>query len=156
MYCCAAAVYLVRMKIKDTKFVPCDFGNGHTYRKIIKKILSHADEVVFTVHPFLDDDDEFKNGRWSNLSDSFLYSVYDHAPTDQPNDKSSMIILKNDYYVYDYFLNLCDLYEIQEDDTYGISIEDPAFMKNGEIFCYSISHEEGCDIEEALWEQIRL
>ena len=27
-------------------------------------------------------------------------------------------------------------------------------MKNGEIFCYAISHEEACDIEEALWEQI--
>ena len=29
-------------------------------------------------------------------------------------------------------------------------------MKNGEIFCYTISHEEACDIEEALWEQMLL
>lgn len=147
---------LVHMKIKDTKFVPCDFGNAHTYKKIIKKILNYADEVVFTIQPFLENDDEFKNSRWSQLSGSFLYSVYDSAPSDQPNDKHSMIILKNDYYVYDYFLNLCDFFEIQEDDKYGISIEDPAFIKNGEIFCYAISHEEICDIEEALWEQIQL
>lgn len=147
---------LVHMKIKDTKFVPCDFGNAHTYKKIIKKILNYADEVVFTIQPFLENDDEFKNSRWSELSGSFLYSVYDSAPSDQPNDKHSMIVLKNDYYVYDYFLNLCDFFEIQEDDKYGISIEDPAFIKNGEIFCYAISHEEICDIEEALWEQIQL
>ena len=107
------------MKIKDTKFVPCDFGNGNTYKKIMKKILNYADEVVFTITPFLENDDEFKNSRWSALSDSFLYSVYDTAPSDWPNDK-------------------------------------PAFMKNGEIFCYTISHEEACDIEEALWEQMLL
>ncbi len=142
------------MKIKDTKFVPCNFGNRHTYKKIMKKILNYADEVVFTICPFLDNEEEFRNSRWSELSDSFLYSVYDSAPTDQPNDKHSMIVLKSDYYVYDYFLNLRDFFEIQEDDEYGISLENPAFMKNGEIFCYAISHEEACDIEEALWEQI--
>ena len=43
---------------------------------------------ILAVHPFLDDD-EFKNGRWSKLSDSFLYSVYESASADQPNDKSS-------------------------------------------------------------------
>ncbi len=144
------------MKIKDTKFVPCDFGNGNTYKKIMKKILNYADEVVFTITPFLENDDEFKNSRWSALSDSFLYSVYDTAPSDWPNDKHSMVVLNVDYYVYDYFLNLRDFFEIQEDDKYEISMKDPAFMKNGEIFCYTISHEEACDIEEALWEQMLL
>lgn len=142
------------MKIKDTKFVPCDFGNGHIYKKIMKKILNYADEVVFAIGPFLDNDDEFKNSRWSELSDSFLYSVYDSAPSDLPDNKHSMIVLKSDYYVYDYFLNLSDLFEIQEDDELGISMENPAFMKNGEIFCYAVSHEEMCVIEEELWEQI--
>ena len=144
------------IKIKDIKFVPCDFGNGNTYKKIMKKILNYADEVVFTITPFLENDDEFKNSRWSALSDSFLYSVYDTAPSDWPNDKHSMVVLNVDYYVYDYFLNLRDFFEIQEDDKYEISMKDPAFMKNGEIFCYTISHEEACDIEEALWEQMLL
>ena len=142
---------MVCMKIKDTDFVFCDFGKRHTYKKIIKKILNHAEQVVFRITPFLDNDDEFRNSRWSELSGSFLYSVYDSALSDQPNEKHAMVVLKSDYYVYDYFLNLHDFFEIQEDDKFDLYLQNPAFMKNGVIFCYTISHEELCFIEKELW-----
>ena len=39
-------------------------------------------------------------------------------------------------------------------DEFGITLEDPAFIKDGEVVCYTITHEEYCCIEEELYLQL--
>ena len=39
-------------------------------------------------------------------------------------------------------------------DKFGITLEDPAFIKDGEVVCYTITHEEYCCIEEELYLQL--
>ncbi|MBO5303403.1 MAG: hypothetical protein J6A92_05080 [Lachnospiraceae bacterium] len=141
------------MKMKNTRFVPFEYLNFREYQCLIKRLLSNVDEVCFSVYPFLDSMEELFVSGWK-LADRRMKIVYDTEVTDGMKGKTSMIIMKYDYHGLDYFLDCRDIFYIFENEDVGISIENPAFIKDGEVVMYTVSHEKICDIDENVWKKI--
>ena len=145
---------IIKMKIKETNFVPFECLNAKEYKSLMKRLLSYVDEVCFSVYPFLDGIEEIRASKW-NLSDESMRVIYDYEVTEADRNKTSMIILKNNYHVMEYFLDWNDIFHIFENCNVGITIENPVFIKNGEVIMYALSHEKLCDIDEAIWKKIK-
>ena len=91
--------------------------------------------------------------KWSELYESIESKVYDYAH--QGEDKESLLIVKKDFSVYNYFMNRIDIFDFTEDEKVGIALENPMFFKNGEIVFDTITHEKICVMAESLWEKIQ-
>lgn len=125
------------------------------YNRFIRVVFDHADSVCFTVKPFLDNIDEFNNSIWSAMR----YSVLDHgfarAASNPANVKSHLILLKKDYYLYDFLQRKNSIFDFTEEDPdCGIWLDDPAFIKDGEVFCYTVTHEKICIVTEDVYKQL--
>lgn len=126
------------------------------YHRFIRLILAYADSVCFTVKPFLDNLEEFNSSIWSGMK----YSVLDHgfarAASNAPGCKSHLILLKKAYPVYDFLQSRNHIFDFtREDAAFGITLEDPAFIKGGEVFCYTVTHEKICFVaEDVLTEDV--
>lgn len=139
---------------KDTGYESYVTKDYKEYLKFIKLVLKNTDKVCFTVNPFLDNMEEFRQSKWGFLSDSVLYTICDKAITEYFDVKSHLIILKNDYSVYEFFLNKKNISDFEEDENIGITIEDPVFIKGNEVVCYALTHEDDCCIEKELYLQL--
>ena len=84
------------MNISNKKYVSYLAEKHDDYKRFIKIILKNSDKVCFTVRPSLDNIDEFRDSIWSFLSESILYTSCEKAATDGYNEKSDLIVLKND------------------------------------------------------------
>lgn len=125
------------------------------YKKFIQIILNYADSVCFTIKPFLDNLDEFNKSIWSELNDSVLDYGFARAASNFESDKSHLILLKKDYYVYKFFQGKKGIFDfLEEDPNLGITLEDPAFIKNVEVFCYTVTHEKMCIVIEDIYKHL--
>ena len=124
------------------------------YLRFIKLLLKNTDQICFTIKPCLDDLDEFKKSKWGHLSGSIIKQTCDHA-IDMPEYLRSLLYFKNDYTMYDFFIHLKSISDFTEDENLGITMEDPIFIKNGEVICYTVTHEDLCDLKIELADQLR-
>ncbi len=129
--------------------------NKKEYQKFIQIILYYADSVCFTIKPFLDNIDEFNKSIWSELTYSVLDYGFARAASGFKNDKSHLVLLKKDYYVYSFFKGKKGIFDFREEDSsLGITLEDPAFIKNEEVFCYTVTHEKICIVIEDIYKHL--
>ncbi len=75
------------------------------YLAFIKLVLNNTDVVCFKVSPFLDSLEEFRQSIWSWLNDNVLYTTCDVEISDASGDISHLLFFKNDYTLYEFFLN---------------------------------------------------
>ena len=146
------------MKIKQEHFIDYIRKNKtdhKEYIRIIRMLIKHADAVCFTIKPFLDTVDDFYHSIWSAMRFSVLDYGYAESAIDEAGKKSCMILLRTDYELYDFMQNRKNLFDFgQEDPYFGFALENPAFIKDGEVFCYTISHEENCLVTKSVYEQL--
>lgn len=93
------------IKRKKIGYMPYAVDDHEEYVRLIKVVLKHTDTVCFTIEPFLDSIEEFHNSSWSFLSENILYMSLDRAIEDKIGERSNLIFMKNDYFLYDFFLN---------------------------------------------------
>ena len=122
------------------------------YLAFIKLVLNNTDVVCFKVSPFLDSLEEFRHSIWSYLNDNVLYTTCDVEISDASGNISHLLFLKNDYTLYEFFLNKKNLFDFEETDRIlGITLENPVFIRGGEAICFSITHEESCTLDKDLY-----
>ena len=143
---------LMQSKEEFFDYIP---KNKKEYQNMIQCVLYHADFVCFTVLPFLDNIGEFNNSIWSRMRYSVADYGFARAASDSRNDKSHLILFKKDYFVYQFLKEKSNIFDFQEEDSVsGIMLEDPAFIRKGEVFCYTITHEKMCIMTEDIYRQI--
>lgn len=143
------------LQIRKENFLGYIPKSNKEYQKFIQIILNYADSVCFTIKPFLDNLDEFNKSIWSELNYSVLDYGFVRAASDFKNDKSHLVLLKKDYYVYNFFKGKKGIFDFQgEDSNLGITLEDPAFIKNEEAFCYTVTHEKICIVIEDIYKHL--
>ena len=142
-------------KMKESGYVSYAVDAHNEYLRLIKVILKHADIVCFTVHPFLDSLEEFFDSAWAFLGENVLYMTCDRAIGDNVGEKTNLIFLKNDYFLYDFFINKRNMDDFKEDPKTGVTLENPVFIENKEIICYTITHEEICVISHNLFLELQ-
>lgn len=91
------------LQIRKENFFGYIPKSNKEYQKFIQMILNYADSVCFTIKPFLDNIDEFNKSIWSELNYSVLDYGFVRAASNFENDKSHLVLLKKDYYVYNFF-----------------------------------------------------
>lgn len=146
--------------MKDLQIIKENFfgyipKSSKEYQKFIQIILNYADSVCFTIKPFLDNIDEFNKSIWSELNYSVLDYGFVRAASNSENDKSHLVLLKKDYYVYNFFKGKKGIFDFRDEDSnLGITLEDPAFIKNEEVFCYTVTHEKICIVIEDIYKHL--
>lgn len=146
--------------MKDLQIIKENFfgyipKSNKEYQKFIQIILNYADSVCFTIKPFLDNIDEFNKSIWSELNYSVLDYGFVRAASNFENDKSHLVLLKKDYYVYNFFKGKKGIFDFRDEDSnLGITLEDPAFIKNEEVFCYTVTHEKICIVIEDIYKHL--
>lgn len=146
--------------MKDLQIIKENFfgyipKSSKEYQKFIQIILNYADSVCFTIKPFLDNIDEFNKSIWSELNYSVLDYGFVRAASNFENDKSHLVLLKKDYYVYNFFKGKKGIFDFRDEDSnLGITLEDPAFIKNEEVFCYTVTHEKICIVIEDIYKHL--
>lgn len=142
-------------KWKKIGYRPYAVEEHDEYVKLIKVLLKHADTVCFTVNPFFDSLEEMKNSIWATLYDSVLYMSCDQGSVDdEVGVKRNLLFMKNDYFLYEFFLNKKNMDDFEEDSNIGVVLENPVFIENGEIICYTITHEWSCDVSYDIYEEL--
>lgn len=125
------------------------------YNVFIDFIIRKASEICVTINPSLDSIMEFEESVWGELADSIIATEYAQAATDIPGNKSFLVYFKMDYKVIKFLKSRNNIFDFSEcDKTTGITLEDPAFIKDNIIFCYTVTHEKICDIEENLYQEL--
>lgn len=143
------------LQIRKENFFGYIPKSNKEYQKFIQIILNYADSVCFTIKPFLDNIDEFNKSIWSELNYSVLDYGFVRAASNFENDKSHLVLLKNDYYVYNFFKGKKGIFDFRDEDSnLGITLEDPAFIKNEEVFCYTVTHEKICIVIEDIYKHL--
>lgn len=123
--------------------------NQKEYRSFIRLILKYADTVCFTVRPWLDSLDEFRCSIWSEMRCSIADYGFAQAASDPKGVKSSLILFKKDYCLCDFLQHKNGIFDFTEEDPgTGIRLDDPAFLKNGEVFLYTVTHGKMCAVTE--------
>lgn len=146
--------------MKDIEIIKENFfdyipKNKKEYQKFIQFILNHADSVCVTIKPFLDNIAEFNRSIWAEMKYSVLDYGFARAASNFKNDKSHLILLKKDYSVIHFFKERKGIFDFSEEDTnLGISLEDPAFIKDDKVFCYTVTHEKICIVSENIYRQL--
>uniref|UniRef100_N2ADU2 Uncharacterized protein n=1 Tax=Eubacterium plexicaudatum ASF492 TaxID=1235802 RepID=N2ADU2_9FIRM len=103
----------------------------------------------------MDNIDEFNKSIWSDLNYSVLDYGFVRAASNFENDKSHLVLLKKDYYVYNFFKGKKGIFDFRDEDSnLGITLEDPAFIKNEEVFCYTVTHEKICIVIEDIYKHL--
>ena len=143
------------LQIRKENFFGYIPKSNKEYQKFIQIILNYADSVCFTIKPFLDNIDEFNKSIWSELNYSVLDYGFVRAASNFENDKSHLVLLKNDYYVYNFFKGKKGIFDFRDEDSnLGITLEDPAFIKNEEVFCYTVTHGKICIVIEDIYKHL--
>ncbi len=144
------------LQIRKENFFGYIPKSNKEYQKFIQIILNYADSVCFTIKPFLDNIDEFNKSIWSELNYSVLDYGFVRAASNFENDKSHLVLLKKDYYVYNFFKGKKGIFDFRDEDSnLGITLEDPAFIKNEEVFCYTVTHEKICLVIEDIYKLLK-
>lgn len=117
-------------------------GSRREYLGFIRLVLKYADTVCFTVCPYLDNPGELGSSIWSCLSDSVLDYGFAQAVSYPPDVRHCLVLFRKDYCLCEFLQSRKGIFDFEEEDpVLGIRLEDPAFLKNGEIFCYTVTHE---------------
>lgn len=143
------------IKIMKEPFWDCTPKSRKGYHWFIRLILNYADAVCFTVRPFFDGIDELNGSIWSDMQYSVLDYGFAGAASDFAGYKSHLVIFRADYSAYEFFQGRKGIFDFCEEDAgSGITLEDPASMKDGEVFCYTVTHEKICIVTESIYKQL--
>ena len=152
---CGSETVMKNVNKKNTKYLYLDTKTRKEYQDFINLVMKNTDKVCFTVRPFLDNIEEFNNSIWSFLSENVICTTIDRPITGDFDEVDHLIVLKKDYFLYEFFLNKKNIFDFQQaDKKSGITLEDPVFIKDGKVVCYTITHEKYCCIEEDLYLQL--
>ncbi|MCD7857199.1 MAG: hypothetical protein LUG55_05275 [Clostridiales bacterium] len=120
-----------------------------SYLRFLTFVWGRADAVCFTVDPYLRDMEELRQSVWAALTDSVIATRYTEAPSDMPGHPHFLVFFRKDYCVLEFLKSRKNIFDFTEqDEATGILLEDLAFSRDGEIFCYTLTHEYSCDIAE--------
>lgn len=139
--------------INNTTYIAYCPQNAKEYQKFIKLLLKSTEQICFTINPWLDNINEFCSSKWGFLSESIIKYSCDKAIDDPKYDKS-LLYFKNDYPLYNFFIHLSSIFDFTEDEELGIIMENPIFIKNREIICYTLTHEKFCNVKTELYVQL--
>lgn len=125
------------------------------YNTFIDFIIRKADEICVTIKPSLDSIAEFEESMWGELANSIVATEYGQAATDYPGEKSFLVYFKVDYKVIEFLKLRKNIFDFSEcDKKTGITLEDPTFIKDNIIFCYTLTHERICEVEEDFYKEM--
>ncbi len=145
--------FICNVKLKDSYEAYNVLGHDE-YQRFIKLILKNTDTVCFKVDSWLDDLDELRQSKWGMLSENVI-EMTDENGAPVSTGGYSRIFLKNDYELYEFFMGLKNIFDFEEDETLGIKLEDPFFIKDGEIICHTLTHEWDCAVAEDLYKLLQ-
>ena len=141
--------FICNAKLKDS-YKAYNVLDHNEYQRFIKLVLKNTDIVCFKVDSWLDDLDELKRSKWGKLSENVIEMTNEEGV---PNSSGSYsrIFLKNDYTLYEFFMGLKNIFDFEEDEALGIKLEDPLFIRDGEIICHTLTHDRYCGVAEDLY-----
>ncbi len=147
--------FMKDLEVRTDSFIGYIPKNKKDYLKFIQLILRYADSVCFQINPFLDNIDEFNRSIWGEMADSVLDYGFARAASDPENVKHHLVLLNKDYFVWQFLKERKGIFDYtQEDSGLGITLEDPAFIKDGKVFCYTVTHEKICIVAEDIYTRL--
>ena len=139
------------MKVKNDMSVLCNLIKKKDYIHFLKNVLSYSDEVYMLTNAY--SREEFENSMWTSLK--YNFSDFFYGTCDRRYDQGAFVSFPCNYAIREFLLNKENMYDFDiSENGADISLEDPAFVKNGEIFCYTITHENFCIISKEVYEKI--
>lgn len=143
------------IKLRKERYIGYVPRNQEEYIKFITYILKEADIVCFIIHPYLDNSDEFKQTKWKDLESSIVDIGFAHSPS-YGDINSFLIKFKSDYFLYKFFMERQNIFDFfSEDEDTGLTMEDPAFIKDEEVLCYTVTHEQVCVVSETIYQKMK-
>ncbi|WP_026528033.1 hypothetical protein [Butyrivibrio sp. VCD2006] len=145
--------FICNAKLKDS-YEAYNVLDHDEYQRFIKLVLKNTEIVCFKVDSWLDDLDELRHSKWGMLSENVVEMTNEEGVSNS-SGSYSRIYMKNDYTLYEFFMGLKNIFDFEEDESMGIKLEDPLFIKNGEIICHTLTHEGYCDVAEDIYELLQ-
>lgn len=133
--------YIIKKNDKRNVCIPSD----NEYTTFIDIVLKHSDTVCFVVYPYLDSIEELnEDTRYADISESFIKMDYiDSIHTN--GNKDCVAYFKKDYWIRKFLMERSDIFDFYEENA-AINLEDVTFLKNNEIICDTLTHEEYCAV----------
>ena len=132
------------------------------YRRILDFALDYADCFSLTYYPFVKNPgltaDDFRRSKWGFLADSIVdWEVTRETPTTVSEAQKLMLYFQFDPVTVDFLRQKKSIYDFGDRVTVADSgtlfFEDLAFLKNGQVFFASCSHEGFCLVDETLYQK---
>ncbi len=134
------------VKWRDDKDYVCfACKDQKTYRNFMKKVLNSCDSVCFTVMSGIDRLEELADTELGFMRYNCLFFGYGSGVNDGDYNIHHLLVVKNSYELYEFFLNKKDIFDFDYiDKEMTIKLENPQFIKDGEVLCHTVTHEEIC------------
>lgn len=124
--------------IKNDNYIDVNFKSRKEYNEFIKFNLKYADQIIFVV--------DYVSNQYEKLNFEIIDSGFAQAASDMKGENSHLIEVKNNYNLYEYLISCENFFGFKEEND----IRDVCFLKSGEVYCYTITHEEVCIISEVV------
>lgn len=136
-------------------------GTAEEYRRILDFALRYADCFSLTYHPFMENPgltvDDFRRTKWGFLADSIVdCEVTKETPTTVSEAEKLMLYFRFDPVTIGFLRQKTSIYDFRDHMTAGegfLYFEDLAFLKDGQVFFASCSHEEFYLVNETLYQK---
>ena len=148
----------------DRTRVQCFEGlaTAEDYHRVLDFALDYADFFSLTYYPFVKNPgltvDDFRRSKWGFLADSIAdWEVTRETPTTTSEAQKLMLYFRFDSVTIDFLRQKRSIYDFNDCVTVAgdgtLYFEDLAFLKNGQAFFASCSHEGFCLIDETLYQK---
>lgn len=144
------------VKWRDYKDYVCfDPKDEKTYKNFMKKVLNLCDSVCFTVMSGVDSLEELVDTELEFMCYTCLFFGYGSGVNDGTYNIHQLLVVKNSYDLYEFFLRKKDIFDFDYlDKEMTIKLENPEFIKDGEVLCHTVTHEEICIVLKDMVKEI--
>lgn len=126
-----------------SKYEPVYVHDGDRYRDFIRGLWKNIDAVGFQTDYLLKSKEELTGCELEKLQESVKkISVMNHPASNY--ETIPVVIFKKSFLLYDFLMQKKGLFEYDGIEAF---FSDLFFLKEGEIICYTISHEGYCAIK---------
>lgn len=137
-------VNMTDLIIKNDNFIDVNLKSRKEYNEFIKFNLKYADQIIFTVDYVSNQYEKLSVDVKNQVDLEIIDSGYVRAASDMKGENSYLIEVKNNYNLYEYLINCENIFDFEEEND----MRDMCFLKSGEVYCYTITHEKVCIISE--------
>lgn len=138
--------------IKNDNFVDIDFKTREKYNAFVKFNLKYADQIIFTTDFLPVQYEKLKKAVKDTTNLDIKDNGFCRAASDIKGQKSNLVEIENNYNLYEYLIDLGSIFAVNEEEN----LKDVCFLKAGEVYCYTVTHEEMCIMageEEKMFEK---